>query len=130
MTVFLDANIPMYLAGAPHQNKARALQLLDELLLARTRLVSDAEVFQEILHRHSTINRPQALVDAFAILSGLVDEVFPIGLQEVAAAKALVLEGVGSRDAIHAVTMRGHGVTRILSFDRGFDRFADLERIA
>ncbi len=130
MTVFLDANIPMYLVGAPHPNKTRADQLLDELLLDRTRLVTDAEVFQEILHRYSAINRPDSLADAFAILTGLVDEVFPIRLEEVQAAKALVLEGVGSRDAIHAVSMRAHAVRQIMSFDRGFDRFVDLKRLA
>jgi predicted nucleic acid-binding protein len=130
MTVFLDANVPMYLAGAPHPNKARADELIDELLLDGTRLVTDAEVFQELLHRYSAINRPKQLVDAFAVLSGFADDVFSIGVDEIDAAKALVLEGVGSRDAIHVATMRAQGVARILTFDRGFDRFADLERLS
>lgn len=129
MSVFLAANVPMYLVGAAHPNKLRADQLISELLLDGTRMVTDAEVFQEVLHRYAAINRPKPLADAFAILAGLVDEVFPIGLHEAEAARALVLEGVGSRDAIHAATMRANGVTRILSFDRGFDRFADLERL-
>lgn len=129
MTVFLDANIPMYLAGAAHPNKTRADHLISHLLLDGERLVTDAEVFQEILHRYSAINRPESLADAFALLAGLADEVFPIGIDEVAAAKALVHEGVGSRDAIHAATMRARGIRRILSFDRGFDRFPDLERL-
>lgn len=109
---------------------AAGLIRLGELLLDGTRLVTDAEVFQEILHRYSAIDRPKALADAFAILAGLSDQVFSIGLDDVAAAQALVLEGVGSRDAIHVATMRAHGVTRILSFDRGFDHFPDLHRLS
>lgn len=88
MTVFLDANIPMYLLGAAHPHKVRADRLLGELLLDGTRLVTDAEVFQELLHRYSAINRPEALADAFAVLRGLVDEVFPVGLEQVEATKA------------------------------------------
>jgi hypothetical protein len=43
-------------------------------------LVTDAEVFQEILHRYVSIRRHDAIQSAFDTLSGLVDDVFPIDL--------------------------------------------------
>jgi len=130
VTVFVDANVVMYLIGAPHPNRDRSQALLDQLILGDTRLVTDAEVFQEILHRYAAINRPEAIDPAFATLSGVVDDVFEIDMAAITAAKALVLDGVGARDALHVATMRANEVSRILTFDRGFDRFADLERLS
>lgn len=130
MTVFIDANIVMYLVGAPHPNRDRAQSLLDGLILNDTRLVTDAEVFQEILHRYAAIARREAIDPAYAVLQGLADDVLPIGQPEVVAAKAIVLDGAGARDAVHVAVMRAHGIARILTFDRGFDRFPDLERLS
>ena len=48
--IFVDSNVPMYLIGAAHAHKADAQRVLERLVSARERLVSDAEVFQEILH--------------------------------------------------------------------------------
>jgi len=49
--IFIDSNIPMYLVGAMHPHKADAQQLLARCVSRRERLVTDAEVLQEILHR-------------------------------------------------------------------------------
>ncbi|WP_212754424.1 type II toxin-antitoxin system VapC family toxin [Nakamurella aerolata] len=132
MTVFLDANIVVYLIGGAHPNRQRSQIVLDELVLADTPLATDAEVFQEILHRYGAIDRPDAVQPAFATLEGLVDEVFPIGMTEVRAAKNMMVEGrrVGARAALHVASMRTNDVHRIFTFDRGFDRFLDLDRIA
>ncbi|MGV9713852.1 type II toxin-antitoxin system VapC family toxin [Gordonia sp. NPDC003424] len=130
MSVFVDANIPMYLVGTPHPHRERARNILDELILNDVRLVTDAEVYQEVLHRYSAIDRLNAIEPACLTLDELVDEVFAIGREDVDAAKRLVLDGVGARDALHVATMRANGITRILTFDRGFDRFVDLERLS
>lgn len=129
MTVFLDANVVMYLVGTPHANRDRAKDLLDELILSATKLVTDAEVYQEVVHRHAAISRQEAIEPACAALDGLVDEVFAVGRDENETAKTLVLEGIGARDALHVATMRANGVESILTFDRGLDRFDELTRI-
>lgn len=46
----------MYLVGAAHPHKADAQKLLETLASDRERLVTDAEAFQEILHRYVSIN--------------------------------------------------------------------------
>ncbi len=130
MTVFLDANVVMYLIGSAHPNRDRAQTLLDDLILSNTRLVTDAEVFQEVLHRYSAIDRREAIEPAYTTLNGLVDEVFSIGLAEVEAAKDVLLKhSAGARDALHVASMRANDVSRILTFDRGFDQFSDLQRL-
>ena len=50
--ILIDSNVPMYLVGAPHRHKTDAQRLLEKLIRGRERLVTDAEVLQEILHRY------------------------------------------------------------------------------
>jgi predicted nucleic acid-binding protein len=129
--IFIDSNIPMYLVGAPHPNKDAARRLLEQVIAQGTRLVTDVEVLQEILHRYHAIQRPDAIQPAFDLLRGVTDEIFPIEPADVERAKTLLLglPGLSARDAVHAAVMRRRGVGRILSFDSGFDRVAGLERI-
>jgi predicted nucleic acid-binding protein len=130
--IFIDSNNPMYLVGAAHPNKDASRRLLESCIERAERLVSSAEVFQEVLHRYRAIGRPDAIGPAFAALNGVIDEVFPVELGDVERARDLLLAqpDLSSRDALHASIMRRHGVARILTFDSGFDRIPGLERVA
>jgi uncharacterized protein len=130
--IFVDSNIPMYLVGASHPHKNDARRWLEELVGARERLVTDAEVLQEILHRYVSIKRPDAIQPAFDALLGVVDEVFSVDQAAVERAKQIVLghRALSARDAVHLATMQIHGVKRILSFDRGFDGFPGMSRLS
>jgi predicted nucleic acid-binding protein len=121
----------MYLIGAPHPLKHSAQSAVKSALSNRERLVTSAEVLQEICHRYTAIDRPEAIQPAFDALLGLVDEVLPIELTEVALAKDLILQypNASARDALHVASMRTAKLTRIITFDKGFDDFAGVERI-
>ncbi len=129
--IFIDSNVPMYLVGAPHANKIAAEHTLATLIARQEKLVSDAEVLQEILHRYTAIARSDAIQPAFDALLELVDEVFIIDQQVVEGAKTILLGkyGISARDAIHVSVMKKHGISRIFSFDRGFDRHPAVRRI-
>ena len=58
-----------------------AQRWVEKLISDRQRLVTDAEVLQEILHRYVAINRRDAIQPAFASLLGIVDEVFAVDRQ-------------------------------------------------
>ena len=130
--IFVDSNIPMYLVGAPHPHKNDARRWLEELVSGQERLVTDAEVLQEILHRYVSIKRPDANQPAFDALLGVVDEVFSVDQAAVERAKQIVLghKALSARDAVHLATMQIHSVKRILSFDRGFDGFPGMTRLS
>ena len=130
--IFVDSNIPMYLVGAPHPNKDATRRLLESCIERAERLVTSAEVYQEILHRYRAIRRPDAIGPAFAALSGVIDEVFPVELPDVERARDLLLAHpeLSSRDALHASIMHRHGVSRILTFDAGFDLIPGVDRVA
>ena len=129
--ILIDSNIPMYLVGAPHPHKADAQRMLEQSISQGERLVTDAEVLQEILHRYVAIDRRDAVQPAFDAVLGVVDDVLPITRQDVERAKAIVLGSprLSARDAIHVAVMERHGIVRILSFDSAFDRVPGLTRL-
>lgn len=130
--VFIDSNVPMYVVGAEHPNKSAAVSMLERLIRDEVRLVSDAEVLQEILHRYIATNRRDAIQPAFDALLGLVDEVFPVESGDLVRAKDVLLStsGLSARDAVHAAVMYNRGVERILSYDSGFDALPFLTRLS
>lgn len=130
--ILVDSNVPMYLVGAEHPRKLDAQRLLERCAGRGERLVTDAEVLQEILHRYVAIGRPEAIQPAFDALLGIVDEVFPITQLEVQRAKEVILgtQQISARDAIHVAVMKCHGIRSILSFDRDFDLIPGVDRIS
>lgn len=129
--ILVDSNVPMYLVGAPHQHKIDSQRALERLIAGRERLVTDAEVLQEILHRYVAIDRRDAIQPAFDVLLRVVDAVLPVDRETVERAKAIVQAraALSARDALHVAIMERHGIPRILSFDSGFDGIPGVERI-
>lgn len=130
--IFVDSNVPMYLVGAPHRNKDRAIAVLTELVSDGEYLVTDVEVYQEILHRYTAIRRLQAIDAAFESLDAIVDDILTFGMAEVRAARGLIgsVSGLSARDALHVAVMRTAGITCIMSFDTGFDACPGIDRLS
>ena len=129
--IFVDSNVPMYLVGAEHPHKRDAQRTLERLVGSDERLVTDAEVLQEILHRYVAIDRLDAIQPALDALLGIVDDVFPVERTDVERA-VRILQGryrLSARDAIHLAIMERRGVERLLSFDRGFDAYPGVVRV-
>ena len=121
----------MYVVGSPGPEQDRANELIDQALADGETLVTDVEVYQEILHRYTAINRPSDIDDAFAALDDAVTHVFSYDMEDVRLARAILRQvpGIQARDAIHAAIMLNRGIARIMSHDRGFDRVPGIERI-
>ena len=121
----------MYLVGGAHPRQAEAQIILERLLAAGERLVTDAEVLQEILHRYTAIDKRAAIGPALQVTLDIVDEVLPIGKAEALRAGEIVQNRVlmSARDAIHIAVMERHGIRSIFSFDGDFDRWPGLQRI-
>jgi len=122
----------MYLVGAAHPNKDAARRALEQWINRGERMVTSAEVMQEILHRYHAIRRPDAIQPALDALVGVVDDVFPVERADVERAKDL-MQGVtplSARDALHLAVMKRYGVDRVMSFDAGFDAIGWIERVS
>ena len=122
----------MYLVGSPGPRKTDTQRILERLVSQRQRLVTDAQVLQEILHRYTSINRRHDIQLAFDALLRVVDDVLPIDRASTERAKQIVLgyRRLSARDAVHLAVMEQHGIDRILSFDAGFDGFPGITRLS
>jgi uncharacterized protein len=122
----------MYLIGAPHPHKSDTQRLLEKLVSDRQRLVTDADVLQEILHRYVAIDRRDAIQPAFDALLGVVDQVLAVDRAVAERAKEIVLgrRQISARDAVHLAVMEQHGIEQILTFDSGFDGFPGITRLS
>ena len=113
----------MYLVGSPHPNRDRA----DAFLRRHSGegYVTSAEVYQEVLHRYTAINRRSAVEDAFRLLDDMVQSVFPITRTDVDAAWAIAARYpmVSARDCLHLAIMETNRIRRVLTFDRGFSAY-------
>jgi predicted nucleic acid-binding protein len=129
--IFIDSNVPMYLVGDSDAARREAQHLLERSVEADEKLVSDAEVLQEILHRYAAIRRRDAIQPAFDALVKLAEEIFPIEERDVEEAKGILLRSdrLSARDAVHVAVMQRHGVADIISFDRGFDGYPGIRRL-
>ena len=128
--IFIDSNIPMYLVGGEHPNRAAAKHLVEVAITRRARLVTDAEVLQEILHRYVAIDRRDAIDPASSALLAIVDEVYPIELEDVDRARSIVTTSrLTARDAVHLAVMQRRGIAEIMTFDRAFDGIPGVVRL-
>ncbi|MGA2329231.1 MAG: type II toxin-antitoxin system VapC family toxin [Bryobacteraceae bacterium] len=129
--IFVDSNIPMYLVGAPHPDKTEAQILLERIIASGERLVTDAEVLRELLHRYTAISRRDAISPAMQLTLDIVDEVYPIEKADVLRASEIAQNpaALSARHAIHVAIMERNGIRSILSFDSDFDRWPGLQRV-
>ncbi|MBI2894509.1 MAG: type II toxin-antitoxin system VapC family toxin [Deltaproteobacteria bacterium] len=130
-SVFIDVNIPMYAAGGDHPHKSPSVRFLRRVAEGAVEAVTDAEVFQELLHRYRAIGRLSDGLAVYDQFRRIVPVVLPVSIGAVDDARALLgsAPNVGSRDAIHVAVMRRSRITRVASFDAGFDAIKGIRRI-
>jgi predicted nucleic acid-binding protein len=129
--VFIDSNVPMYVAGRDHPLREPSRRFLQDVAAGRTDACTSTEVLQEILYRYSALKRLDLARQVYELFVQICPSVFPVTLADTDRAKDLLLEQPepGARDAIHVAVMLNNGVRRVASFDAGFDRFAGIERV-
>lgn len=129
--IFVDSNVPMYLIGADSSRKAAARRLLERAIVDDEPLATDVEVLQEVLHRYLVIEQHEAIGPAWEAIVGVVDVIHPVEVEDVSRARRLIAAAtsLSARDALHIAVMQRYGITRILTFDTGFDGIVGIERI-
>jgi predicted nucleic acid-binding protein len=128
--VFIDSNIPMYVAGRDHPNRELAKRFLERVHAGEVEACTSTEVLQEILYRYSSLGRRDLAAQVYDIFVQICPVVLPVTLPDTDRAKDLLgsLAGVSARDAVHAAVMINNDVRQIATFDAGFDRFDGLTR--
>lgn len=131
MKVFIDSNIPMYVAGREHPHRAPAKRFLEQVRSGKFDGCTSTEVLQEILYRYTALDRRDLAVEVYDLFAGICPVIFPVTLADTDRSRDLVqtLSGCGVRDALHVAVMFNNDVTRIASFDQGFDRIEGVRRM-
>jgi hypothetical protein len=131
MMVFVDSNIPMYVAGRDHPHREPARRFLDRVRAGEIEACTSTEVLQEILYRYAGLGRLDLARQVYELFVQICPVVMPVTLADTDRAKALLVNGtgIGARDAVHAAVMLNNGVHQIATFDAGFDRIGELERV-
>ena len=129
---FIDANVPIYAAGREHPYREPCIRVLAAVNDNPEAFVTDAEVFQEIMHHYLRTERRdagQAVVENFAAM--MHSRVSPVSIDDVLAAGQLAKEhqGLSSRDLLHLAVMHRLGVTRIVTADADFGRVPGIIRV-
>ena len=130
MKVFIDSNIPMYVAGAAHPNRDPARRFLERVRSGDVEGCTSTEVLQEILYRYSAIGRRDLGAEVYDLFVQLCPVVFDVTLADTDGARNLLLDypALSARDCIHAAVMRNHDVEVIATFDTSFDRVMGIRR--
>ncbi|HUF76226.1 MAG TPA: type II toxin-antitoxin system VapC family toxin [Longimicrobiales bacterium] len=124
MRVFVDSNVPMYVAGAAHPNRAPAVKFMERVRAGEVEACTSTPVLQEILYRYTALARVDLAAQVYELFVQLIPEVFDVTLADTDVARDLLIAtgGLSARDAVHTAVMLNRGVTAIATFDRGFER--------
>jgi predicted nucleic acid-binding protein len=130
MKVFVDSNIPMYVAGREHSNRGPARRFLERVRSGEVDACTSTEVLQEILYRYAALRRIDLAAAVYDLFAQICPVIFPVTLADTDRARTLLAEtkGIGVRDAIHASVMANNEVASIATFDRAFDRVPGVSR--
>jgi uncharacterized protein len=130
--IFVDSNIPMYVAGRDHPLREPARRFLARVRAGDIDVCTSTEVLQEILYRYAALDRLDLAANVYDLFVQLCPTVLPVTLADTDRAKLLLttVTGISARDAVHAGVMLNNDVTQIATFDGGFDRITGVERVA
>jgi len=131
MRTFLDTNVFLYAAGAPHPQREACAAILQRVAAGTLDATVNSEVLQEILHVLSRRGRRKAATTLAGHVAALFPDLLPVTRDDVLEACKMIARDptLPVRDAVHAATMLRNGLRRIVSVDHDFDRIPGIMRI-
>ena len=130
--VFLDANVFIYMVGRPHPLRAPSRQVISLVGRTPAAFFTDAQVFQETLHRYVAIRLwttiRDRLFDLMELLTGRIEPMLPADVER-AASLADRYPVLSARDLLHWAVIQRVGATRIVTADGNFEGLPGVERL-
>lgn len=128
---FIDANLPMYVAGRAHPYKKPSTEFMLKVARREIEALTDSEVLQEILYRYFYIGQIEIGWKVFDHFVNALPVVLAVTKEDVLKGRELLEEYgiIRPRDAVHAAVMLNNGISTIVSYDRHFDAIEEIKRI-
>lgn len=127
--IFIDANIPMYVAGRDHPLKETSTRILKLAAARPESFFTDAEVLQELLHRYLALRRTwpsgrRATIDFAELMRGRIEPIYGEDVERAASLAEKYAPPLAARDLLHAAVMLRVGTEKIATADTDFDHLA------
>ena len=118
--IFVDSNVFIYAVGRSHPLREEAQTFFLESSEKGKRLVTSAEVLQELLHVYLPVGRTETLDAALGLATTGVDYIIPIDSEAVMHARALANRhpGLTARDLLHLSICQLNRIKELKTFDR------------
>lgn len=131
--IFVDANVPIYAAGAPHPLKEPCIEVLRLIALRPEAFVTDAEILQELLHRYRRLglwpDPGQMVLRNFELaMRGRIEAIRSEDVMD-AAGFAAMYPNIPARDLLHFAVMARLGATQVVTADKDFARLSGVARL-
>ena len=118
--IYVDSNVFVYAVGRPHPLRSEAQDFFVSARNKGKKLVTSAEVLQELLHVYLPVARIETLDAALALARKGTDQVLPITEEIVVQARHLAdqFSGLAARDLLHISVCRFHNILDLKTYDR------------
>jgi predicted nucleic acid-binding protein len=118
--IFIDTNVIMYTVGGDHPLRAPCRIFFEEALRENAKLVTSAEVVQELLHAYVPVARYSTLDLALTLIEQSIAEIWPLEFEDVSLAYKLNSQFplLDARDLCHLACCRRRGVKAIKTYDK------------
>jgi uncharacterized protein len=121
--IFVDTNVFIYAVGRSHPLREEAQRFFMESSSMGIRIVTSAEVLQELLHVYLPAGRMQTLDAAMELATRGTDPILPIYSETVLHARNLVDKhpGLTARDLLHIALCQLNKIKELKTFDRNLN---------
>lgn len=118
--IFVDSNVFVYAVGRSHPLRDEAQKFFQDARAQGKRLVTSAEVLQELLHAYLPVGRIETLDAALELATSGMDQVLSITSEAVTHARHLADShpGLTARDLLHLSVCHQHKIREVKTFDR------------
>ena len=118
--IFVDSNLFIYAVGRPHSLRTEAQNFFIQCREKGARLVTSAEVLQELVHVYLPVRRMETLDAALELATLGIDQIIPIEQDTILLARNLAdrFPGLTARDLLHLAVCRLNKIKDIKTFDR------------
>ena len=118
--IFVDSNVFIYAVGRSHPLRTEAQNFFVECRKKGVRLVTSAEVLQELLHVYLPVRRMETLDAALELATLGIDQIIPVELDTVLHARHLAdrFPGLTARDLLHLAVCQTNKIKELKTFDR------------
>ena len=118
--IFVDSNVFIYAVGKSHPLRSEAQEFFLCSREEEKRLVTSAEVLQELLHVYLPVRRFETLDAALELAVQGMDRIVDVNSEAVRHARYLADRhpGLTARDLLHLAVCQLHRIEEIKTFDR------------